>query len=206
MQFKIKGTVYKISFSFFASVLLALVSDMGKSVFIFLLSAILHEAVHLLFIYCFSLPPKQVSLTLFGADIRRGLTASFNCNSEIIINASAPVFNIIAGVIFFIFAEISSCFNGELRDFAEANLTLGFFNLLPFYTFDGGNALKYLLLKYFNEKTADNVLTITSIFATAMLTSISVYVFFNRQKSISLFIMCIYMLLTIAEKQKSLDY
>ena len=75
MQFKIKNTTYKISFTFLALILFALTTDKGKTVITLLFFAIAHEIVHLLFIYHFSVAPKEVAFTLFGADIKRTITA-----------------------------------------------------------------------------------------------------------------------------------
>ncbi len=206
MQFKIKNTTYKISFTFFALILYVVTVNHSRTIGILLFFAIMHEMVHLIFIYNFSVAPEMVSFTLLGANIKRGLTASFKANSEIIINASAPVFNIITGVIFLFFAKTGINRQVILEEIANVNLVLGFFNLLPFFSFDGGNVLKNILLKCFSEKVSEQVLTITSLAVTVAFSFISIYIFLNYQHNFSLLIMCIYMFLSIIFKnQNSLD-
>lgn len=207
MQFKIKSTTYKISFSFLALILFALTTDKTKTVITLLMFAVVHELVHLIFIYRFSVAPKEVAFTLFGANIKRAVTATNNLNSEIIINASAPVFNILTGAFFYLLSKYFSNYEIVLTEIASVNSVLGFFNLIPFYTFDGGNALKYILLKYFSDKTTEQVLTYVSLVVTVVFSFVSIHIFLNYQHNFSLFIMCIYMFLSIIfKKQNTLDY
>lgn len=207
MQFKIKNTTYKISFTFLALILFALTTEKSKTVILLLLFAVAHELVHLTFIYRFSVAPQKVTFTLFGVNISRAITTTNNLNSEIIINASAPVFNILTGAFFYLFSQCIADYEIVLTEVATVNLVLGFFNLIPFYTFDGGRVLKYILLKFFREKTTEQTLTYVSLIVTAGFSFISIYIFFNYRHNFSLFIMCIYMFLSIIfKKQNTLDY
>ena len=110
MQFKIKKTTYKISFTFLALILYVLTISKSRTISILILFAILHEFVHLIFIYSFSVAPEMVTFNLLGANIKRGITATFKSSSEIIINASAPVFNIFTGVVFYLLSTFKITF------------------------------------------------------------------------------------------------
>ncbi len=207
MQFEFKKTTYKVSFSFLSLILLTLTTDKTKTLGILLLFAIAHEMVHLMFIYIFSLSPKEVVFTLFGANIKRGNSTSNDINSEILINLSAPVFNIFAGAFFYFLSKLNINYNGLFTEISNINVVLGLFNLIPFYTFDGGNALKYVLLKFFNEVTTEKVITIVSLLVTVGFSFLSIHIFLNYQHNFSLLIMCIYMFLSIIfKKQNALDY
>jgi Zn-dependent protease len=205
MQFKIKNTTYKISFTFLALILFVLTTNKSGTIFLLLLFAILHEIVHLIFIYRFSVAPKKVGFTVLGANISRGLSLTNNINSEIIINLSAPVFNIVTGV-FFQLLSISD-YNQIFTEIAEVNFALGFFNLIPFHNFDGGATLKYILLKYIDEIKTEQILTWVSLIITVTFSFISIHIFLNYKHNFSLFLMCIYMFISIIfKKQNSLDY
>lgn len=207
MQFKIKSTIYKISFSFFALVLLILTTTKSNEIILTIFFALLHEIVHLISINLFSVAPDKVTLTIFGANIQRGTASTNSIASEIIINASAPVFNILTGAVFFIFSDHSLHYTMIFSEICNINLMLGCFNLIPFYSFDGGNILKNLLRLYFTKRIIDCILTCVSIIITIIFSFISVYIFLNYQHNYSLFVMCFYMLLSIIfKKQKSLDY
>ncbi len=201
MQFKIKNTVYEISFSFLALILLIVTTRADLSFLIVLIFALLHELVHLFFIYLFSTAPKKVSFTLFGADILREITSINNYNAEIVINSSAPIFNLIISGITFIILNHFTVYKGILTDVAQVNLVLGIFNLIPFYNFDGGNVLNNVLLKYLNEKNTQMILSVISVLVTVIFSFISIYIFFNFQHNFSLIIMSIYMILTTIFKK-----
>ena len=205
MQFKIKNTTYKISFTFLALILFVLTTNKSRTLVLLLLFAILHEMVHLIFIYRFSVAPEKVDFTLLGANISRGLSVTNNINSEIIINLSAPVFNIATGA-FFQLLSISE-YNLIFTEIAQVNFTLGFFNLIPFHTFDGGATLKYILLKHIDEIKTEQILTWVSLIITVTFSFISIHIFLNYKHNFSLFLMCIYMFISIIfKKQNSLDY
>ena len=207
MQFKIQNTTYKISFTFLALILYVLAINQSRGLGFVLLFALLHEMVHLIFIYRFSVAPEKVSFNLLGANIKRGINASFNLNSEIIINVTAPVFNILAGAVFYLISKHLSDYQATLTELSNINFVLGFFNLIPFYTFDGGNALKYILLKFLSERKTEQIITNVSLIVTVAFSFISIHIFLNYQHNFSLIVMCIYMfLLIIFKKQNSLDY
>lgn len=207
MLFKIKNTTYKLSFSFLALLLLILTINNSRTVWFVLCSSLAHEMVHLIFIYHFSFAPKRVEFTLFGANITRDLITSSNPNSEIYINASAPVFNIIAGAVFYLSAKLKSEYQVFLTELSYINFILGFFNFIPFYTFDGGNVLKHLLYKHINVKTTSHILFLISVVITIIFSFTSIYIFFNYTHNYSLLLICLYMFLSIIFKKKnSLDY
>ncbi len=201
MQFKINTTTYKISFTFLALALLVLTTSKSRTICVLFLFAILHELVHLLFIYRFSVAPKKVEFTLFGANITRDLTVINNINSEIIINLSAPVFNIVTGAFFHLLLNFDMEYNQIFSEIAAVNFTLGFFNIIPFYTFDGGNVLKYILLKYFKEKTTEQALLCVSLAITLCFSFVAVHIFFNYNQNFSLLFICVYMFLAIIFKK-----
>ncbi len=199
MQFKIKNTDYKISFSFFALILLMI--TVNKTLFSLFIFVFIHELIHLLFINLFSVAPKKVSFTLFGANILRDFKSAKNNNSEIVINLSAPIFNIFIYVACYIFSFYFPQFTKQLLGISEINLSIGLFNLIPFYNFDGGNALRCFLLKYADEKTTELILTITSVIVTIIFSFVSVYVIIYYRYNISLVFISLYMIISIIFKK-----
>lgn len=186
MHFKIKNTDFKISFTFFALILIFTACD---KIYIFLpviLFSLFHESVHLLFLCVFCSPPKKITLSLFGADMQRRENSSASLAQEFIINISAPLANIILGIVF---AIISKQTKLELSEFSQMNFVLGIFNLLPFYNLDGGNALKNILLMKIGEDTSEKILTVTSVIVTVLFSILSVYVFFYEQQNYMLLIL-----------------
>ena len=119
----------------------------------------------------------------------------------------ANVFNLFTGVIFYLLSGFFSNYDVIFTEIANVNLVLGFFNLIPFYSFDGGNTLKYILLKYVNEEITERTLTVVSLLVTVTFSFISIHIFLNYKHNFSLIIMSIYMFLSIIfKKENSLDY
>lgn len=199
MQFKIKNTKIKISFTFFAFILLAITIDTEHTYLLLILFALIHELIHLIFIKLLSVAPKKISLTLFGANIIRSITTTGSYNSEILINLSAPISNLVFGLIFYLIYNYVTN-DPIIRKNAEINLTLGVFNLIPFYNFDGGNALRNILLKYLNNEFSEKIMTIISIIITVIFSFVSMHIFFNCNSNFSLILVSIYMIFTLAFK------
>ena len=190
MRFKIKNTDVKISFSFFAIFLLSLVSDTFNIYLFSFIASLIHEFVHVVFILLFGAKISTISLTLFGGNIKRNTTKIINNPKEAVISFSAPVTNIVIGV-------VSLFITREASIFAIVNLFIGVFNILPFYSFDGGRGLYYLITIKFSDNVANVILNITSITVTVVFSFISVFSFINYNKNYLLLILCVYMIFSI---------
>ncbi|MGN0526646.1 MAG: site-2 protease family protein [Acutalibacteraceae bacterium] len=191
MQFKIKNTSINLSFSFFALILIVLLSN-SKEMYIYaFISAMLHECIHLFFITVFSGFPKSISLSIFGGNIERNIiTCSYI--QEFIINISAPIFNIILGVAMLFL---------NFKIFGAINIALGIFNILPFYNFDGGNALKIILIRIVSEEAADKIVFLISVVLTVGFTLFSIASVITSNMNYTVIFISIYMLVAVIFKK-----
>ncbi len=194
MQFKIKNISVKISFSFLALILYFIITDNIKIYLITLLCATLHECVHIITIYLFKGNIKSVNFTLLGGNIKRD-SSGLNSNiQEAIVNISAPLFNVFSGL-------IASILPYDFECFSEVSLTIGLFNLLPFYDFDGGHFLYNILLHFTSERKANIVTKAISVIVALTFSAVSVYIFVFYQNNLFLLIFSLYMLLIIILKK-----
>lgn len=198
MIFKIKNTTFKVSFSFFAILLIFTVADKSNLYLKTLFYGILHESIHLWFISRYSSPPQMVELSIFGGDIKRASDNKTTFPQEVAINISAPLFNLILAFFFYMLSFLSKM---KLHEDMTINLTLGLFNLLPYYNFDGGNALKNILMMRFSVDTSEKIITAFSALVSALFALVSVYIFINYKKNYILLIFSLYMLLMIIFKK-----
>lgn len=201
MQFKIMNTEFKISFTFLALILIVILQNFEKKIIITLIFAVAHEMIHLILIYLFSVAPKRVSLNLFGADILRDSGCNNSLNAEILINISAPLFNLLICILCYSISVFNQSNKDVFNNIADCNFVLGVFNLIPFYNFDGGNALNAFLLKYINVKTACYVITIISVAVTLIFSILSIYIFLNYQHNMTLIFISLYMIFCIIFKK-----
>ncbi len=193
MEFKIKNTSVKLSFSFVALVLLFIISEKDNLYFITFFNALLHELIHIFFIIIFKGEIKEFKISIVGCELKRHDLIGSNIHNAVIY-ISAPVFNIILGVICLLVIK-------ESNNFVVSNLTLGFFNILPFYKFDGGCFLKSILLHFFNENKAEKITTTVSIIVTILFALISIPVVFYYKNGLFLIFFNLYMILALIFKK-----
>ncbi len=189
MQFNINNISVKISFSFFALMLFFLITDKTDVYLITLVSALFHETVHIIFIYAFGGSVSEISFSLLGGNIKRN---NYNGSylQEAVINISAPVSNLILALFF------SKCIH-----IFQINLVLGVFNILPFYTFDGGHFTKNILCLFIREKAADKTLTVVSVVITVCFAFLGVYIYLYSDNNFSLIIISVYCFVSILFKK-----
>ncbi len=152
MKFSFNNTDVYISFTFIAVSVFMLTGENGSLYFIALISSLFHESVHIMSMYLFGVSVHSVSLSIFGGNILREHNTD-NHLKEAIINLSAPIINIVIGVVFIFLSNKAAGF---------VNLLIGIFNLFPFYNFDGGTGLWNILRIRYSSSSADRVIFITS--------------------------------------------
>jgi Zn-dependent protease len=191
VKFKIRGTEFTLSFTFLALFLiLACVGEVKLCLFSFI-SSLLHETVHIAFILILGGNVKAVTLTAFGANIVRG-EKSVSSLKEALISLSAPVFNLILGGLFY----------KTLPLFSLVNSGIGLFNLLPFYDFDGGRGLSFLLESIVESYKINRLLDVTAVLVTFLFTFISVYFCFKFKMNLTLVLLSVYMIFKLFVRLK----
>lgn len=170
MQFKIKNVSVKISFSFFAVFLLMIIAGDLKICVYSLAASLLHEMVHIIFMYIFGSSLRSFTLSLFGANIVKDECNNISAWKEGIINISAPVFNIIFGVVFLYIK----------KEWAIINFVIGIFNILPFKDFDGGKFIECIFSYKLSEKNIKSLIDVLSLVVVVLF---GVVVFTSIKKS-----------------------
>lgn len=193
MEFKIKNTSVKLSFSFVALVLLFIIGEKSSLYYITFLNAFIHELVHIFFIIIFKGEIKEFKISVFGGEIKRNDINHNNIHNAITY-ISAPLFNIILGSIFLLVTKQKS-------NFVISNLTLGVFNILPFYTFDGGCFLKSILLHFFSENKTEKIITTTSLIIAIVFAFATIFIVFRFKEGAFLIIFSLYMIFALIFKK-----
>ena len=189
MQFKIKSVKVKISFSFLLFFLVFILNDRLNIYLKALLTSTLHEAIHIFFIYFFKDGINEIKFNLLGGEIKKSDKKILSNNKEAIVNLSAPVFNIVFGFFILIFNIHSQI--------AYINIFIGIFNILPFYNFDGGRGVFFLLNNRFDTGRANRIVFILSVVITFVFSLISLIVFFIYNKNYVLMVMSVYMIVSL---------
>ncbi len=195
MKFKVKNTEITLSFTFFAVFLILMCVGELKICLYSLIASLIHEIIHIIFICIFTGGISKIILSGFGANIVRNDNNLLSDFKESIISFSAPVFNIIVGLFFFLFYN-------KLTIFAEVNLIIGILNLLPYYNFDGGRGLMFLLKYFITSEKTEYVVLIFSIMVTTVFSFISVYILFHYKGNVTLIFLSAYMILNFFVRLK----
>lgn len=199
MQFNLFNIKIKISFTFFVLVLLLIIFNKTEYLYISIISAILHEFAHLFTLKFFGAKILEFKISLFGGNIKTEDFITTNYFQDVLVYFSGPLINLF----FTIFCYFLSFFfhTQKLVDFTWVNLALALFNLLPFYSFDGGKILSAILKIKFTEKQSELILTISSFIILIPFIYFSITLFLHNKKDFYYLIVTLLMLLTIIFKK-----
>lgn len=199
MQFKIKNTKISISFTFFALIIILISLNKTEFLYSTIIFAILHEVGHLLALKHFKIQIEEFKISLFGGNIKLLNNNKAKYYQTAIISFCGPLVNIFFFVLFYILNIF--CRNKITNEIFIINLVLATFNLLPFYNFDGGKILSSILLIFLEERTVNNIVTITSFMILIPLSYLAIHIFTLDFKNFYLLIASLLMLLTIIFKK-----
>ena len=135
-----------IGWGFLVLAAAAVLAGAGEALPAAVLSALAHEAGHLLALRLAGAQVEQVRLTAFGAEIRAD-TRYLPYPREILCTLAGPAVNLILAVV------LARAAGNDLA--AGVNLVLGVFNLLPVPALDGGRILHLLVSWGWDPMTAD---------------------------------------------------
>ena len=185
MRFEICHCEFTIRISFLLMIALLLMLDTTGFLSYGLLAAVIHELSHILMMIFCGRIPKKVSLTVFGAEISAP-SEKVSYQKDCLINLSGPAMNLLLGGLLFLL--------GNQTIFAQMNLALGLFNLLPVIPLDGGQALFSLLCLYFPENTVESILKIISFCILVPLCILGFIILFHSKWNFSLLLCSIYLM------------
>lgn len=124
--------------------------------------------------------------------------------SELLIALGGPLGNLLGNVpLILVQARLPS---DALREVVALSLFLGCWNLLPIEGFDGGRALRCLLLRHHGKRTltpdaVDRLLRITSGACFLGLWLLSVYLVLRTGRALSLFLFCLQLFWGLCREQ-----
>lgn len=176
-----------------AMITLIFVMDKSYTAVIGLISAFLHEMGHLIAIYLTKGKIKQITFGLINIDIvREEYNLDNNIKNELLVFSSGPLVNFIIALIF---GFISTINNSELcKAIYYQNIFLGFINLLPINSLDGGKILESILLRKLEYNLSEKILNITSFIFLVPLCTLGILVLLKSKYNFSLLILGCYLI------------
>lgn len=199
MQFKIHGITFRISFSFFAVILILLTGTKSKYLINTLLFSVIHEIGHLAALKACKVTVGSFSLNLFGAEIKRTDSVTTGYLKDAFISFGGPAVNLLIFIMFRVLYLIYPA--AEIKTVSLINIYIAIFNLLPLSSFDGGLILCALLSRAFGEKASHKISTLFSYAVCMPFIVLSVAVFIKNHGNIYPAVISIYLLLTLVFKK-----
>lgn len=147
-----------------------------KELVVYTLVLILHEFAHILIGKKLGYDFKTIKLNYYGAEAKTN--SKFLEKHEFYIALAGPLFNILMVIICLAVWWIFPNIYVKTQIFAQANLSLAIFNLLPIFPLDAGRMLYVSLKSKMKKKTAIKIMKTNSLLAVilfAVLFFISVF-------------------------------
>ncbi len=200
MKFNLFGIKVSISFSTVLLVTFSVVTaGTGQTlVFLCILSALLHELGHLVFIYKYKGKPDMIVVNLFEIKICSDLQLSSKWK-ELIITSAGIISNIVVSSLAYVMNSIFPCH--VVFDFALCNLVIAAMNLLPVQSFDGGQLLYFFLSGVTGDKFAYNVVLVLTVLIMFPIAALGVFVLFTSRHNYSLLFVFLYLLSIFISKE-----
>ena len=199
MQFKIQGITFRISFSFFAVILILLTGANSSNLIYILLFSVIHEFGHLAALKACKVNVISFTLNLFGAEIKRNDRASTDYFKDAFIAFCGPAANLL---LYTAFRLINLIYPASVFIIiSQINLYIAIFNLLPFSSFDGGLILCALLSHIFGENIGRKIGTLFSYAVCLPFVVLSAAVFIKNNRNIYPALVSLYLLLTLVFKK-----
>ncbi len=196
MKFSVLKTKIEVSFLFIALLSLVILTDTTGLIIPTVIAVILHEFSHLLAMYYFGCSPKKIKIIPAAIEITRDFCQKNS--QEIIISLAGSVANILTFLItYFLF------FKGKniiFLNFAVVNFVIGFFNLLPLKSLDGGNILFKILCFKLSAEKSERILNIINFIIGLAGILVGVFLIINGKINLSVIIMSIYIILSVIIK------
>lgn len=174
MKFKLFDIEFKIEYSLFIILLIALFAKNDSVLFLLLFSS-LHEIGHILSLFLLGGKAKKITFAYYGIGmVRHG---NLNFMSEIIFLLSGIAIN-----------SVFVIFNFQ----REINFCLLFINLLPIYPLDAGRCVKLIFERVFDFNVSYKLYFSFSVVCFVALLIFSLYI-----KNFNLILICVYLFFQI---------
>ena len=192
MKLRILGIDITVSFLFCAILSVLMLSDRTGMMTPMLIAVFIHELGHLLVMKYFGCAPSEIRLIPGSIRIVSPVCAE---KSSVIISLSGPILNIL---VFFVVYFFSSMLNVEYYlDFAFINLVYALFNLLPFYSLDGGSALEEIIAKKSGGIKARKTIKLITIIGALLFLLIFMFFAFKGNINYSMLVISFYLILSV---------
>lgn len=199
MTFRVFGIKVKVSFLFVALVTTFMVIDSSKYMLLGLSSALIHEMGHIITMILVGSKPAKVEFNLFDIDIKDNNRNNRNYKNDVFTLLGGSIANFLTAlflwILYYIFKDQS------ILMLISENLILGFFNILPIESLDGGQILYIFLSNKMQNDKAIVFLDVISFIILLPLAVIGFYMLLKSKYNFSLLLISCYLISVILIKK-----
>lgn len=186
------GTVFRLTFSFFAVLTAMFLMCDPRIVTVSVVSSLLHECGHLAFMYAYREPPYQVIFGGFGIRIERRGEPALSYIRRAMVSIGGVLVNVLLAAVFFVLYKI---FGYPVFSVGFAvNILIGGLNMMPVGILDSGQFLRYILLERFDEEKTEKMLNVISDFSVLLFAFFCVAYTVLVGLNASLICVCLYLM------------
>ncbi len=164
-----------------------------------LFCAAFHELGHMIAIKLLGERIAFFELAPFGAEIILGTVPSYK--TEFFIALAGPAFSFLLAFAVFLLYLVFPC--SVLLFICVSSLFLGFLNLVPVRSFDGGRCIRCILFSFFEYEKAERLSGISELLSLLILSAFSVWAVIFASYNLSLCFICLYIFVSAYIKNKS---
>ena len=192
MEFTFRGCRIFVSFWFAAVLAASAALDPSGGVLCGLLAAVVHEIGHLLEMARQDCLPRRIAFKMFRVDMTDARRSERSYQKDLRIILAGPGLNfLLAAFSFSLYLPLPYPWMGM---FFSANLLVGFFNILPVVTLDGGAALYAVLSVKLGEKQASFWTGLFSFVILVPLAALGFWILLRNPYQFSLLFISVYLM------------
>lgn len=196
MTVKLFKTELRITAPFAFLIALLLIFDKTGMMSVSVIAVTLHELGHLMALYALNLPPKSITLSIIGVNIKQ--TYLFEKPIfETVVAAAGPTANLLTS--FLLVPFTNEAFPAAL---CAAGIVIGAFNLLPLSGLDGGDILNSLLSIKIDESKVNIILKATNVVVILLIAFIGVYLILSPSRNPTMLIAAVYLTVYVLLKRR----
>ena len=192
MKLRIFGIDITVSFLFCAILCVLMLSDRTGLIAPMLIAVFIHELGHLLIMKYFGCAPNEIRR--IPGSIR---IVSPVCTEKrsVIISLSGPIVNILVFTVVYFSSSVLSV--DYYLDFAFINLVYGIFNLLPFYSLDGGSVLEDIIGEKIGGIKARKIIKLITVAGASLFLLTFIVLAVKGNINYSVLVLSLYLILSV---------
>lgn len=200
MKLKIRNIEITLSYLLICALAVCIITGVLSGLLFCAIAVFIHELGHFAFLARYHCKPQRIDISLFKISFIEKNRCKMNDKQNFLVLFAGPAFNFICFILFYLLYLL---YNIKTDKFAFVNFYMGFFNMLPVMSLDGGQILYLLLCKKYSESTAENTVNIITFICIFPIAALGFLLLFNSKYNFSLLLLSAYLMVSLIIKDNS---